>query len=154
MTPATQQVVLDTNVVVGAGSRWLANDPPEPASPLQRLVHCVAAQHVGLYCDDILEEYVDVLARRNHPQDRITRYIALIRKLFTPIAVTSTNCHTPPDDPDDLVFVLCALDGNADLLISDDGHLLKIRPAYQPRPEILPTAEASVRLLTAGVPSP
>ena len=148
MTPTTaHRVVLDTNTIIGAGSRWLSSEPPQPASPLQCLVHWVASRHVGLYCQEILAEYVELMLRRNHPQERITRYVAFIMELFTSITVTSTSCHTAPDDPDDLVFVLCALDGDADLLVSDDRHLLKIRSAYQPRPDILRPAEASVRLL-------
>jgi predicted nucleic acid-binding protein len=86
------------------------------------------------------------MVRRNHPEDRIARYVAFIMELFTAVSVTSTGCHTAPDDPDDLVFVLCALDGNADLLVSDDRHLLKIRNAYLPRPDILRPDEASIRL--------
>ncbi len=39
-----QRVVLDTNTVIGAGSRWLASEPPAPVSPLQRLVYCVASR--------------------------------------------------------------------------------------------------------------
>jgi len=145
------RVVLDTNTIIGAGSRWLASESPQPASPLQRLVHWVASQHVGLYCQEILAEYIELMLRRNHPQERITRYVAYLVALFTRITVTSTSCHTAPSDPDDLVFVLCALDGNADLLVSDDRHLLKIRPAYHPRPDILRADEARVRLSVPAV---
>lgn len=152
-SPEAHQVVLDTNVVIGAGSRWLASEPAQPATTIQRLVHSVATRHVGLYCDEILEEYVEILLRRNHPQERITRYVALIKELFTNVTITSTTCPTAPSDPDDKVFLLCALDGNADLLVSDDRHLLTIRQAYLPKPEILPTFEASERLqLVGGVP--
>jgi predicted nucleic acid-binding protein len=152
MTPTTaHRVVLDTNTIIGAGSRWLASDPPQPASPLQRLVHCVASRHVGLYCEEILAEYVELMERRNHPHDRIALYVAYIMELFTRVGVTSTSCHTAPSDPDDLIFVLCALDGDADLLISDDRHLLRIRAAYLPRPDILRAAEASVRLVVPAL---
>lgn len=146
-TPATRRrVVLDTNVVIGAGSRWLASDPPQPASPLQHLVNRVALQHDGLYCQEIIDEYAELLARRNHPPERAARYLAFIMELFTSVPVTSTTCHTVPPDPDDLVFILCALDGNADWIVSDDGHLLQVRPAYQPRPDILPPDEAIASL--------
>lgn len=141
-TTAPRRVVLDTNVVIAAGSSWLANEPPEPTKPLQRLVHCVARRHVGLYCREILEEYAELLSRHRHPPERAAKYLAFITVLFTPVALASTQCHTPPADPDDLVFILCALDGDADLLVSDDNHLLKIRQAYLPRPDIVHPHEA------------
>lgn len=140
-------VVIDTNVIIGAGSRWLANEPPQPASPLQRLVYWVANRHRGLYCDAILAEYVELMQRKNHPAERIARYVAYIMALFTPVTITSTTCHTPPADQDDLAFILCALDGDADLLVSDDGHLLELRTAYQPRPDIIPPADACTCLV-------
>ena len=32
-----------------------------------------------------------------------------------------------PDDPEDEIFLACALDGQADLIVSGDGHLLDLR---------------------------
>jgi predicted nucleic acid-binding protein len=148
---APHRVVLDTNVVIGAGSRWLASEPPQPATAVQRLVHWVACRHTGLFCREILAEYVELMLRRNHPPERISRYVAYLASLFTCINVTSSSCHTAPEDPDDLVFVLCALDGNADLLVSDDRHLLQLQKAYHPRPAIIRPVEASLRLSVPGL---
>lgn len=150
MPISNSRVVLDTNTIIGAGSRWLASEPPQPASPLQRLVHWVATRHIGLYCQEILEEYIELMVRRNHPSDRIALYVAFIKSLFICVPVTSNGCHTIPDDPDDVVFILCALDGDADLLVSDDRHLLNVRSAYLPRPEILCSLDANSRLLVPG----
>jgi predicted nucleic acid-binding protein len=146
-----QRVVLDTNTVIGAGSRWLASESPAPVTPLQRLVHCVASRHVGLYCEEILIEYVELMGRRRHPEERIALFTAYILALFTPVTLSSTECHTVPDDPDDVVFVLCGLDGDADMLISDDRHLLRIREAYHPRPAIMSSSDAG-ECLFARVP--
>jgi len=147
MSPVvSHKVILDTNVVIGAGSRWLANDPPNPVSLLQRLVFCVAHRHDGLYCDGILDEYIELMIRKKHPHDRITLFVAYIREFFTHVVVTSATCHTAPPDRDDTIFVLCALDGHADVIVSDDKPFLTIRPAYHPRPAILPSEEAAIRL--------
>lgn len=144
--PVCRRVVLDTNVVIGAGSRWIATEPPQPVNMLQRLIYCIAVQHVGLYCSDILGEYARVMVERQHPPERVAYYLTLFRKTFDCVEVRSTSCHTPPADPDDLIFILCALDGNADLLVSADRHLLGIREAYHPCPAILTPEEACVHL--------
>jgi putative PIN family toxin of toxin-antitoxin system len=44
----------------------------------------------------------------------------------------------PPDDPQDEIFLACALDGKADLIISGDKHLLNLQE-YQ-----------NIPILTAG----
>lgn len=144
------RVVLDTNTVIGAGSRWLAEEPPRPVSLVQRLVHAVASSHVGLYCEGMLEEYVEVMRRRNHPEDRIAKFLAFVISLFTKVTITSTVCHTPPSDADDVIFIFCALDGGADLLIADDKHLLNVRAAYLPRPNIVRVPDACLHLQLVG----
>jgi predicted nucleic acid-binding protein len=144
------RVVLDTNTIIGAGSRWLADEQRRPSTLLQRVVYAVATANTGLYCRQILDEYVELMVRRRHPTERIALYTAFIIELFTNIDITSSTCHTPPSDPDDLIFILCSLDGNADILVSDDRHLLAVRPSYEPRPAILPSPEAEGRLCHSG----
>jgi len=152
-TIAVYRVVLDTNTIIGAGSRWLADEQRRPATLLQRIVYAVANANIGLYCQEILEEYVELLVRQKHPPERIALYTAFIMELFTRVSVTSTTCHTTPSDPDDLVFLLCALDGDADMVVSDDKHLLAVRGSYEPRPAILPAFEAHGRLFSESSPS-
>ena len=50
-----------------------------------------------------------------------------------------------PDDPDDEIFLLCALDGNADYLVSEDDDLLSLRNHYA-RPSIVNCEEALTAL--------
>jgi len=148
----TYRVVLDTNTIISAGSRWLANEPHRPVSLIQRLVFAVASSHVGLYCQEILDEYVELMVRRKHPQDRIALFVSFIHELFTCVAVVSVTCHTLPTDADDEIFILCALDGSADILVSDDKHLLRIREAYLPCPNILGSVDAREYFLKTGYP--
>ena len=143
---SSHRVVLDTNTIIGAGSRWLAEEPPHPVSMIQRLVYAVASSHVGLYCDGMLEEYVEVMCRKNHPEDRIAKFVAFLIALFTNITVTTTTCDAPPTDLDDIIFIFCALDGDADLLVSDDRHLQNVREKYLPRPNIVRALDACTHL--------
>jgi hypothetical protein len=59
--PQCFRIVLDTNVIVGAGSRWVMADPPAPLPHHfeSRILHCVTTSHNGLLCDDILLEYAE-----------------------------------------------------------------------------------------------
>jgi hypothetical protein len=42
---------------------------------------------------------------------------------FTQVTLTSKSAPVKPSDPDDEVFLLCAIDGGADYLISEDHSL-------------------------------
>lgn len=65
MSAAIRRVVLDTNQIVGAGSRWLQASIPTPdPNPHRRLLLCVAQRHTGLYCDPIIREYIEKLLDR------------------------------------------------------------------------------------------
>ncbi len=132
MTAAVFRVVLDTNEIVAAGSRWLDTGTPSSGrNEHLRLLIVVATRHSGLYCDEILDEYARVLLERRHPPDRVRRLLTYIQGAFAPVEVTSTAAPVPPSDPDDEIFLLCALDGDADYLVSEDDHLLKLRPHYE-----------------------
>ena len=144
MTAAVSRVVLDTNEIVAAGSGWLDTGLPSSGRNQHlRLLIAVATRHRGLHCDGILDEYACVLLERGHPPDRARRLIAYIEGAFTPVAVTSSAAPMPPVDPDDEIFLLCALDGDADYLVSEDKHLLDLRPHYE-RPVILTCSQCGL----------
>ena len=132
MTAAVYRVVLDTNEIVAAGSRWLDTGLPSSGHNAHlRLLILVATRHRGLYCDEIVDEYARILIERGRPSNRARRLLTCIQGAFTPVKITSAAAPTPPVDPDDEVFLLCALDGDADYLVSEDRHLLDPRPHYQ-----------------------
>ncbi len=93
------------------------------------LVH-VAAKHVGLYCSEIIDEYIEKLTSKGHPPHRIAKLLALLGGAFEEVGLTTTVPPFAPSDPDDAVFVLCSLDGNADYLVSEDRDLLSLDRAY------------------------
>ena len=131
MSLTTKRVVLDTNQIVGAGTRWLVGDVPDANWNNHRrmLVH-VAASHAGLYCSEIIGEYVEKLATKGHPSDRIERLLALLRGAFDEVGLTTTAPPVAPPDPDYTVFILCCLNGKADYLVSEDKDLLGLDAAY------------------------
>ena len=134
MSDAKLRVVLDTNQIVGAGSRWLDNPAANP-NDHRRLLVRVAEMHTGLYCDRIIEEYLAKLLDRGHPANRAQRLATYIMGAFTIVEVTSSTAPVRPSDLDDEIFLLCSLDGNADYLVSEDSDLLDLKPSY-PRPVI------------------
>ncbi|WP_353617725.1 PIN domain-containing protein [Synechococcus sp. CCAP 1479/9] len=140
------RVVLDTNVIVGAGSRWL--DYPVLAANRTfclRVVIRVLEAHTGIFCEKIVREYALILLERNHPEDRARRLITYLMGAFTKISITSASAPTPPADPDDEVFLLCAIDGNADYLVSEDRDLTDLKASYA-RPVIGRSEELAVPL--------
>lgn len=129
MSAARERVVLDTNQIVGAGTRWL-DDPTANQNDHRRLLAHVAAKHTGLYCTAMLREYVEKLLARGHPHERVSGLVALVHGAFEEVALTTRAAPFPPADPDDEVFVLCALDGDAGYLVSEDRALLVLDRHY------------------------
>ena len=136
MSAAIRRVVLDTNQIVGAGSRWLQGSIPTPdPNPHRRLLLCVAQRHTGLYCDPIIREYIEKLLDHRHPPARVRALVAYLIGSFESVTIVSSTAPVPPADPDDEIFLICAIDGDADYLVSEDHHLLSLKSRYQ-RPEI------------------
>lgn len=142
------RIVLDTNTIIAAGSAWVMSNPPTPqlTKTAQRLIYCVAAQHTGLICGEIAGEYLEKLIDLKHPTERVIKYIAYLLGAFTRVSLTSTTCTPAPADPDDVVFILCAIDGAAHFLVTDDKHLLALKDAYNP-PKIVTHGEAAAILV-------
>jgi hypothetical protein len=91
----------------------------------------VAEAHIGLFCGRIIGEYLEKLVDLQHPKDRAIKLIAYIMGAFEQVTVTTKFAPHAPSDPDDEVFILCAIDGNADYLVSEDKSLLDLTPHYQ-----------------------
>ena len=128
------RVVLDTNVILGAGSRWVMADPPAPLPDHfeSLVVHRVTHSHDGLLCEDMLLEYAEKLQLFKHPAARIERYLGYLILTCDVVEIAQFYCDPRPKDVDDVIFILCALNGEADYLISEDHHLLDLKGAYDP----------------------
>lgn len=125
------RVVLDTNQIVGAGTRWLDRRPVAPRlNPYQQILIAVAESHTGLYCGKIIGEYLEKLVDRRHPPERALKMITYIMGAFQVVEVVTREAPMRPTDPDDEIFLLCAIDGQADYLVSEDHSLLDLKQHY------------------------
>lgn len=126
------RVVLDTNQVIGAGTRWFDHGAPSPDTNIHRRVLIrVAETHTGLYCGKVIGEYLEKLVDRGHSRERILKMMTYIMGAFSRITITTKSAPFPPTDLDDEIFILCAIDGNADYLISEDHALTGLKSSYQ-----------------------
>jgi predicted nucleic acid-binding protein len=66
----------------------------------------------------------------NHPRERTMKMITYLMGAFSPVPITTAAAPVRPSDPDDEVFLLCALDGNAHYLVSEDKALLDLKASY------------------------
>lgn len=141
MENQSYRVVLDTNEVVGAGTGWLDHGfPAHDKNTHRRVLIRVAESHTGLYSGKIVGEYLEKLVDLGHPRDRSVKMMAYIMGAFDSVKITSIAAPVPPSDPDDEIFLLCAIDGDADYLVSEDKHLAAIKSSYA-RPVIGKSAE-------------
>jgi predicted nucleic acid-binding protein len=125
------RVVLDTNQVVGAGTGWLDHGIPSPDKNMcRRILIRVAESHTGLYCGKVVGEYLEKLVDLNHPRERALKLMTYIMGSFTRVTITTPYAPFSPSDPDDEVFLLCAIDGNADYLVSEDHSLTNLKTNY------------------------
>ncbi len=90
----------------------------------------VAESHRGLYCGKIIGEYLEKLVDLSHPSERVQKMITYIMGAFTRVDITTTAAAVPPSDLDDEIFILCAIDGEAHYLVSEDKSLLELKDRY------------------------
>lgn len=125
------RVVLDTNEVVGAGTGWLDHGVPSPDDNIHRRVLIrVAEAHTGLYSGKMVGEYLEKLVDLGHPHERALRLMTYIMGAFSRVTITTKFAPVRPSDPDDEVFLLCAIDGDADYLVSEDRALTTLKASY------------------------
>ena len=131
MEAQSYRVVLDTNEIVGAGTGWFDHGIPAPDPNMHRRVLIrVAESHTGLYSGKIVGEYLEKLLDLGHPHERALKMMIYIMGAFSQVTITTKSAPLPPSDPDDEVFLLCAIDGNADYIVSEDKHLHAIKDSY------------------------
>lgn len=131
MQSQVYRVVLDTNQIIAAGTSWLDRGQPEPDNnTCRRVLIRVAESHCGLYCGKIIGEYLEKLVDLKHPSDRAQKMIAYIMGAFVPVTIMTAAAPVQPSDPDDEIFLLCAIDGQADYLVSEDKALLSLKDSY------------------------
>ncbi|MYB63829.1 putative toxin-antitoxin system toxin component, PIN family [Candidatus Poribacteria bacterium] len=124
-------VVLDTNQHISAIIRPDGN----PAQILQ--FWRVGAIELAI-SPAMLDEFQRVVRRPriqqkyNLSDDDIDEYVEMLRE-FAIVVSGSITVNAVPDDPDDNIIIACAIEAEADVIISGDRHLLTLG-SYQEIP--------------------
>ena len=118
--------VLDTNVLV---SGLLFGGPPGKVLTLWK-----SGKIRPLCSREMVEEYLRVLA---YPKFQLTEAeidFLLTHEIlpFVHVVEVKPGKRFVPSDPSDDKFIWCALEGNAELIVSGDAHLLELSPSPVP----------------------
>ncbi len=117
-----KRVVLDTNILISSVLIKFGN----PRKIFEKFLN---GEFILIESEEMLAEIRDVLFRPKF------NYISLIEKEnFIKNLLSLCNIVEPKqkidiikDDPDDNIILECALEGNADYIISGDEHLLGLK---------------------------
>lgn len=114
------KVVLDTNVFV-SGIFWsgVCNSVLEAWRDGKFELVC---------CEDILQEIVETLNNFRKPLslEEIADWASLIAEMAVLVALT-LKLDVVKEDKDDNKFIEAAIEGDADYIVSQDKHLLKLK---------------------------
>lgn len=130
------KVVIDTNVLISGLI--------SPDGPPSRIVNLWITGKVKVYVSsEIIEEYMSVLlrpkfSRLGSPQERYDLITQLMELDNTIIVYPEFELNVIAEDPDDNKFLACAVEANAEVLISGDEHLLNLEK-YQEITILVPT---------------
>ena len=132
-----KKVVIDTNVLVSA---LLFNGTPG------KLVTLWKEKRIQPLCSkDIIDEYLRVLT---YPKFKLTDieidYLLTVEILpwFHPVIVPEGKQYIK-NDPQDDIFIWCAVEGKAHFIISGDNHLLKMK---NPPVSVLPVNDFLLKI--------
>lgn len=116
-------VVFDTNILI---SGYLWKGKPRDAIKVARRANIKL-----LYCKESIAELVRVLSVK-FKLEALELYAILsdLKANGKEISVVSQSCPVK-EDPTDNLFVNMALDGRADIIVSGDSHLLKLKQHEQ-----------------------
>ena len=115
------RVVLDTNILISALG-W-------KGASREILEKCINDKIRLLESNDLLEELINVLKRPKFDfipplkKAEFLRYLVEISEIIHP----KENLETIKDDISDNKVLECAIEGNADYIISGDEHLLNLK---------------------------
>ena len=117
--------VFDTNVLLAAKLT------PSAASPAAEILdRWQRREFTFLYSLDILTEYADKLRQKGISAEVITTFLRRLLGIGEAVSIVAFHFRHYPVDPDDVRFLLCALNGRATHLVTYDPHLLSLRPFY------------------------
>lgn len=119
------RAVLDTNVLLAARR---SSSPTSPNVEILDRWH--RREFRFLYSLDTLAEYAEKLLEHGTPAAEVEAILYLVAKHGEIVPVVSFHFRHYPVDAEDVMFLLCALNGMATHLVSYDQHLLDLQPFY------------------------
>ena len=120
--------VVDTNVIV---SGMITSNS---ASPTAKVLDCLGEKHITpLYCEEILQEYENVLGREKFklPKERVEKFLKMMKS--DGIASNRVPSHEVFTDPKDVVFYEVALSKEDSFLVTGNiKHFPKVDKVITP----------------------
>ena len=116
------KVVLDTNVFISSFfNRYGAPGKIIDLWKTEEIILCISSK--------ILEEYIEVLLRLGiNEKNELKELLNIFQKQFNiSVSLKSLKISAVKEDPDDDMFIECAIVNNAEFIVSGDKHLLKLR---------------------------
>lgn len=119
------RAVLDTNVVLAA------DRSANPLSPNKEIIHRWANREFSwLITEDIAAEYAEKLMQKGNAPCEVEAFITGLFLLADRVEIRFFHFRHYPVDADDIIFLLCAINGSATHLVSYDSHLLDVGMFY------------------------
>lgn len=121
------RAVFDTNVIIAALKSKNPNSPT-----VELLKRWRNDEFLLLYADDLLLEYRQKFIARNIDAALRIAFLAGLDVFGERIELAPDQIkRVVSNDPDDDIFVACAIVGKATHLVSYDPHLLSLEESYQ-----------------------
>ena len=116
---------MDTSVLLAA------RKTTHPSSPNAEIVdRWQRREFTFLFSLDTLAEYAEKLLEHGIPEDEVENFLHLIAKHGEAVSISYFHFRHYPVDADNVMFLLCAINGDATHLVSYDRHLLDLAPFY------------------------
>ena len=110
------KVVIDANIIIS--SLW-------GGKPYDIIRKWAEGNIIMVVSREIMDEYMEVFKRFNLSENEMEELAVLLANpRHTVLVNTKSKISLIKDDPKDNKFLECAVDGNADYIISGDKHLL------------------------------
>ena len=128
------RAVLDTNIVVAS------ERTNHPTSPNREIVdRWLRGEFTLLVSDDILAEYTEKLLALGKNPALIESFLTNFLLLAEPVRIVFFHLRHYPIDPDDISFLLCAMNGDTTHLVTYDSHLVDVGLFYTDFDTVAPT---------------
>ena len=119
------RVVPDTNIFIAAQKSKSLGSPNK-----EFFEHWQKTEFDLLYSEDTLLEYVEKLRELGIVEQTIKKLVQAILALGIEVQIVYFHLRHYPEDPDDIAFLLCAVNGDATHIVSQDNHLLRLNYLY------------------------